>query len=97
MARASGRQVPKGNADAAKPPPAKAVGVLRRPLVRLALAALCIGTLLAAPVLMAHDPGEVRPASVGSAGGVPAAPLLALAILGAMSGLVLLVAFRPAR
>jgi hypothetical protein len=64
-------------------------------VLRPALAALCVGVLLAAPLAFAHD--ALQPATVGSAGGVPAAPFLALAILGAMSGLVLLVAFRPAR
>jgi hypothetical protein len=66
-------------------------------VLRPALAALCVGVLLAAPLAFAHARDALQPATAGSAGGVPAAPFLALAILGAMSGLVLLVAFRPAR
>lgn len=71
--------------------------VLRRSLLRASLAALCIGTLLAAPLFYAREADRLQTASVGSAGGIPAAPLLALAILAAMSGLVLLVAMRPTR
>ena len=70
----------------------------RRTFVRGLLALLCIATLLGAPFLLAGETDHLSTASVGASGnGIPAAPLLALAILGAMSGLVLLVAMRPTR
>jgi hypothetical protein len=71
--------------------------VPRLAFVRPLLALLCVATLLAAPFVLSREADRLRPAATGAAGGVSAAPLLALAILGAMSGLVLLVAMRPAR
>jgi hypothetical protein len=71
---------------------------LRRTALRAFLASLCVATLVVGPVLFARASDRIQPASTsGAAGGIPAAPLLALAILGAMSGLVLLVALRPTR
>jgi len=72
--------------------------VARRSLLRGVLALLCIATLLVGPFLLSGQSDRLRTASVGPSGnGIPAAPLLALAILAAMSGLVLLVAMRPTR
>lgn len=71
----------------------------RRSLVlRAFLASVLLAALVALPLAAQHDDG-LRTASVGApqASVVPSAPFLALAILGAMSGLVLLVALRPAR
>ena len=65
--------------------------------VRTTLAVLSVAVLLAGPMLFLRSPDALDRASVASTGGVGAAPFLALAILGAMSCLVLLVAFRPAK
>jgi len=74
----------------------------RRPSLRFPLRAF-VASVVAASLVGAlfltrrAQDASLTQASIDHASGAASAPFLALAILGAMSGLVLLVAFRPAK